>query len=525
MQKPVITDAFGQPLRAGAVNVHPKTPYAAGDTTSAELSQWSPHLGSADGDYLPSRDTIVARQRDIARNSGWGASGLTRQLDSVIGTGFRPSVKPNWRALGLSADWAEGWGGEVEARFSLFANDPDCWLDAERTKNFNAICRVGFAERYATGDALALALWDEDKPAGRSATTIHLIDADRLSNPQNRMDTQYLRGGIELSERGAPVAYHIRKAHPGDYYISGARHWEWERVPRETPWGRRMVIHSREERRAAQTRGVSAFVSVIERMKMLDQYDRTELQAAVMNAILAMFIKSPYDEDLAESLDQLNEYQTARAAYHEQKQIKVNGMVVPTLFPGEELGFHTAARPNTAFAEFERACLRNIAAGLGMTYEQLTMDWSQVNYSSARAAIQEVWKTLLAMRQDFANDFATPIFALWLEEEIMTGRITLPNGAPDFYTGKAAYCNVEWIGAGRGYVDPEKEAKAANMRLKTGLSTLEDECAQQGKDWREVIDQRKKEEDYMRERGMQLPDWASVPGNSAVNPDMQGDTA
>ena len=37
--------------------------------------------------------------------------------------------------------------------------------------------------------------------------------------------------------------------------------------------------------------------------------------------------------------------------------------------------------------EFEQSLLRYIAAALGVSYEQLSKDYSQTNYSSARAAM------------------------------------------------------------------------------------------------------------------------------------------
>jgi capsid protein len=71
--------------------------------------------------------------------------------------------------------------------------------------------------------------------------------------------------------------------------------------------------------------------------------------------------------------------------------------------------------------------------------------------------------------------------------------------APDFYENKAAYCRARWIGPGRGWIDPLKEAQAADMRMKIMVSTLEDECAEQGKDWEEVLEQYAEEEARLKE--------------------------
>ena len=95
-----------------------------------------------------------------------------------------------------------------------------------------------------------------------------MIEADRLSNPDGRPDSDALRGGVEIDKYGAADAYWVRKYHPGDAFLSGpAAVWsqfknvrtlpggaymgtgtwgyggEWERIPARTSWGRRRVIH------------------------------------------------------------------------------------------------------------------------------------------------------------------------------------------------------------------------------------------------------------------------------------------
>jgi len=78
--------------------------------------------------------------------------------------------------------------------------------------------------------------------------------------------------------------------------------------------------------------------------------------------------------------------------------------------------------------------------------------------------------------------------------------------APDFYESKAAWTRCKWIGPGRGWIDPVKEAKAAHLRMRTGLSTLEDECASQGLDWEEVLEQLAREKAKIAELGLGVND-------------------
>lgn len=503
-----ILDASGLPMRRMG-----SRPYGAADYTSQELQSWTPTIGSADSDYLNDRDAIVSRARDLVRNSGWASSAISKHLDNVIGSGFRLSAKPDYRALGLDSAWARDFAQEIEGRWRLYAEDQDNWIDATRHHNFNGLLGLAFRHNLTDGEAVALALWLEDKPSGKAKTTIQMVDPDRLSNPDNAFDREYLRGGIELNQYGAAIAYHFRCAHPADWYGTAKSH-EWVRVERETAWGRRLVIHAYDKERTDQTKGIGILTPVIERFKMIDKYDRVELQAALLNATYAAFIESPFDHELlAEVLEGENnsllKYQSQRQEFHSNRGITVQGIRIPTLFPGEKLNMQQATRPAYQFADFEKACLRNIAAGIGMSYEQLTQDWTSTNYSSARAALMEVWKFMSRTRNRFADQFATPIFMLWLEEQIVDGAIKLPRNAPDFYTGKPAYARCKWIGQGRGWVDPVKEAQASQMRMDSAISTLEDECSDQGKDWEEVLIQRKRELDKCDELGIPRPMWAN----------------
>jgi capsid protein len=66
-----------------------------------------------------------------------------------------------------------------------------------------------------------------------------------------------------------------------------------------------------------------------------------------------------------------------------------------------------------------------------------------------------------------------------------------------------------------------KEAQAAQIRMESGLSTLEDECAAQGLDWEEVLAQRAREEAKLKELGLTL--MSSQNGKSKQQKDDNSD--
>jgi lambda family phage portal protein len=501
-----------------------RTPYDAADRSSDHMAAWSPYLGSPDGDLNMYRDTIVSRVRDLVRNDGWASGAVTRILDNAIGANFRPIFKPDYSSLqaytgikGFDHVWADEFGSALEASWRTWSTDVGRYCDAQRNLTIPQIMRLAFRHKLIDGDALAMLHWLPGRVAegrARYATTIQVIDPDRLSNPQLRFDQDVMRGGVEVDEFGAAVAYHIRRAHQGDYF-SAAKAMTWDRVPRETSWGRPIIVHDYDHDRAAQHRGgAGIFAPVLQRFKMLVKYDGAELDASILNAIFGAYIESPFDPEMVgEAMgegEELGKYQESRQEFHSDARIKLGGARMPILFPGEKINAVTAERPNSNFENFENAMLRNFSSAFGLSAQQVSNDWSDVNYSSARGAAAEAWKTLSRRRNDFAIGFGQPIVCAFTEESMEVDDLPLPAGAPPFALFRAAYCRTKWMGPGRGIIDPVKERQGAILGMDAALTTLEDEAAEMGGvDWRETIAQRAIEIARFKQHGIPLPEWAA----------------
>lgn len=527
MSQPQILDASGRPIvsrpsRAQMLVGGGRTPYDAADIWGQHMAAWQPYLWSPDGELNMYRDRIVSRIRDVVRNDGWASAAVTRTIDNVIGADFRPIFKPDWQSLramtglkGFDHVWANEFGQALEAHYRSWAYGVGRYCDTQRNLLIPQQMALGFRHKCVDGDALAMLHWrTAPVVAGRAryATAVQVIDPDRLSNPQLNFDQQTLRGGVEVDEDGAAIAYHIRRAHQGDWF-SAAKSMTWDRIPRETEWGRPIIVHDFDHDRAAQHRGGAGMLApVLQRLKMLIKYDSTELDAAIINAIFAAYIESPFDGEMVqEALDdgeRLGAYQDMRREYHEERKTAVGDVRISHLFPGEKLGFATAARPTSNFNDFENAMLRNIAAGTGTSAQMISQNWADVNYSSYRAAMLEIWKTFHRRRLNFAWGFCQPIVGAWVEESMEIDDLPLPQGAPPYSEYREAYSRARWMGPGRGYVDPEKERKGAILGMDAGLSTLEDETAElAGSDWREKVAQRAVEREYFKELGLPIPQW------------------
>ena len=554
-----ILDQYGQPIaptrraapvgggmRPRALHGRMSAPYDAADLTSPQMAAWTPFLWSPDGEtsqYF--RDRIVSRTRDIERNDGWARGGITRILDNVVGADFRPISKPDYRALaqhtGLSTFdevWADEFGHAIDAAWRTWSEDTGHYCDAMQCLTMSQIMWLGLRHMLIDGDALAVMLFRPEligPGLARYATSVQLIDPDRLSNPQLQFDTNTMRGGVVVDAYGAPQGYHIRRAHQGDWF-DAAKSVQWDYLPRKTPWGRPIVTHAYEHDRAQQHHGaVGVLTPILQRLKMLVKYDSTELDAAIVNAIFAAYVKSPQDPQMIEEAlaagdnkdaTSLGMYQDMRNDHWRDGNRQLLSDVQMThLFPGEEIGTVAASRPSANFAPFETAILRHIASGMGITYEQLTGDFSATNFSSFRGATNEVLKTFNRRSKMFESSFANQIRAGFVEEVMEVEDVPLPAGAPDFMMFRHAYSRCRWLRPGRGVVNPVDEAQGSVLSMEAGLTTLEDEAAERGKDWEEVVDQRAVELKRFKERGLTPPSWADVSAPTGQGAQKAGNAA
>jgi len=510
MTSPIL-DHTGRPMQKAGITqrgFNGGNAWQASSYSHPDMADWIPRSVSGQSALSQERDTIVDRVQDIARNDGWASAALSRQLDEVIGSGWDIAVDLREKALNLTTDEADELSDQIEEAWTDIVYDPGFWIDAKRQGPMSSVLGRGYRHRIADGEALAEICWDEGR-GGPLATFVKLIDPARLSNPFDEADTLTQRDGVEIDRYGAAEGYWIRTQHPDDDYVWGSGSPEWVRVARETEWGRPVMVHAFEADRDGQFRGVPPLAPILRKLRQMTQYDEAELKAAMVNSVLAAFITSPGDHgEIAEALtdkeaaERHRQFTADRFGAYTAAPPKIPAGMAHFLYPGDQVTLTQPGHPNSGFEAFFRASLRNMASSIGLTYEQLTMDWSQVNYSSARAAILVIWRGLTARKDMFAAQFMNQVYRAVLEEMFDRRIIKLPPKATSFEAAPAAWSRVDWIGPARGWVDPEKEAKAAGLRMDLGISSLERECAEQGLDWKQVARKRARERRFLLSLGI-----------------------
>ncbi|MET4696955.1 phage portal protein [Endozoicomonas lisbonensis] len=484
-----------------------------------ELDTWQPQAKMADAALLPNLELGNARSEDLARNHGIASGGVQLHVDNIVGHMFKLSYKPMWKRLGMKEEDAREFAKEVEAAWLEYAEDPvNCWIDAEGKRTFTMLIREAVATHTRMGEVMSTAEYIA-RPGTNMRTAIKVVNPHRVSNPNNAADTQYLRGGVGMNRFGAAVKYHVRDpVYTGFGDSLSAVSGNWRPVWKTTKWGRLQFLHVFEPEGDGSTRGANKFLSVMERLKMLDKFQSTQLQNAIVNAMYAATIESSLSSEDAFRIigeehggdNKVLKYLKTMGKFHEGTGVRLGGVKIPHLFPGESLNLETPGNTAQGFAEFETAMLRYVAAGLNVSYEQLARDYSKVSYSSARASIMESWRYFMGRRKVIAARYASMIFSLWLEEALDKGIVTPPAANRDFYEAKNAWCNASWIGSGRLAIDGLKEVKEAVLRIEAGLSSYEREVANMGEDYQEIFQQQVREMKERKEAGLPPPSWVKA---------------
>ena len=451
------------------------------NATKKSMRGWMYYGGSAKEDIEDNIDVLRQRSRDAYMGIPIATASLKTLRTNVVAGGLMPSPQIDAEYLKLSEEQAAALQAQILREFYLWADTPVC--DADRVDNFYKLQQLAFLSYLMNGDAIALLPMKEQKGQPYSLR-VRIIEADRVCSPDgyDRLTQCEVKGhkvysivqGVETDEDGMVIAYWICNQHPLSSLSNQAGLLEWTRVEAYGSSGRRNVLHVMNRERAGQRRGVPILAPVLEALKQLGRYTDAEITAAVFSAMFTVFVKSATVQDgkpIGEMLppDMLIDAQ-------DQGSIELAPGAVVALNPGEEVQFADPKHPNSGYDAFFNTMIKEIGAALEIPPEVILKQFTQ-NFSSARGALNEFWRTCGMMRDWFADDFCQPIYEALFAEAVARGRIH----APGFFSDPAirkAYTDCKWNGPSRTALNPSQEVEAAIKRVDAGFSTAEEETAQ-----------------------------------------------
>lgn len=441
--------------------------------------------------------TLRERSRDLNRNDPVASGATETMAVSVIGQGLKPQSKMRSDVLGISDERVDELQKQAEAAWEKWG----WWADASNKLTFDEIQFLALRKIIEDGEIFALPGW-ADEPWRAYGRVIELAESDRCASSK----TEYEQG-ILLGDRGQPLVYSFSKPSKS-FSLYNEQYYE---IPAFDAKGRPKVLHVFPSKRVGQLRGIPVFAPAIGFFKHMTDYLEAEVVAARVAACLAVFVTQadPYTG------------MAARQSASDVSGNRIQGLepgMVEYLGTGESINVVDPKRPGDGFAPFLEGVLRLIGVSIGLPYELILKDFSKTNYSSARAALLEGRRHFINWRSWFSKKFCQPIWELVLEEAYLRGELDAPN----FDRFRAEYCRCQWIGGAWGWVDPVKEVDSSKKATDYGLSTLAEECAAQGRDWEEVLEQRAREQRRAEELGLDLS--VNQTSNNGNQPNEQAET-
>jgi lambda family phage portal protein len=483
--------------------------FITSDSHKRSMRGWNPTANSADSDTIPKLNSARASSRDLYMSNPIATGALKRINTNVVGSGLNLQCRVDREFLGLSDEDADRWERQTEREFRSWAESVEC--DASRSLMFHDLQNLVFFSTILSGDCFAL-LPSFERGFTNYDLRVKVVEADYVSNPQLRFDTNKIAGGIEVDDNGAPIRYYFRKPGINTFLQAGASISDkWIPVDAFGPSGRRNVIHTFTKERPGQRRGMPLLAPVFEELKQLTRLSKAELDASLINAFFTVFVKhTTPDVSLADGFlpptsgaypDQIADEDTTGNPADEKVYEMGSGNIVD-MDEDEEVQIADPKRPNKDFEAFFNAIVRQVGTAIEVPYEVLMQHFTS-SYSASRGALQELWKYTRSKRTWIERYFCKPVYFEWLVEAILRGRVVAPGFLDDPLIAQA-WAGSHWVGPGQGLLDPLKEAKASRMLIEDTLTTREDEYNRihgQG-NWDSVVDRKARENTKLADKGL-----------------------
>ena len=462
-------------------------------TTKNSLLGWIIDAGNAEDSIDLYSSALRQRSRDLYEGGGLARSGVNTLTTSVCGWGIMPKPKIDGDFLGLTDEAREETERNILREWRLWAENKMC--DAERQQNFYDLQQLAFLSMLMSGDVFVL-FGMRENPRTPYQTTIRLIEADRICNPDSSGNSESKESdsggriidGVEIDKEGVVIRYYIASRSP----IAANDNSELMWTPIDafgSDTGYENILHIMTHERPEQRRGVPLVAAEIEGLKQFSRYMHAEIAGKLVSAMLTVFITSKDDDGKAGMEDAVNEDEKVT---DDELKLELAPGAIYDLPPGKHPETVDPKRSDTQFEVFVNTFIMVIASSMGIPKEVLVKKYES-NYTAARAALLDFWRTVKVYRRRFNSGFNQPIYEQWLAEAVAAGRIEAP-GFFDDPIVRQAWCGCSWMGASMGHVDPLKEVNAAEARIRNNISTEEQEAMEyNGNNWDEVVRQRDKE--------------------------------
>lgn len=398
---------------------------------------------------------IRDRSRDLVRNNPWASRAVSVITNNTVGWGIHAKITGPKILNALWKEWAETTACDADGRHDLYG-----------------LQQLTLRTVVESGAALVRRRWRRLEDGLPLPVQIQVLEPDYLDRSKdgeirrNGQITGRIIDGIEFDSIGRRIAYHLYRTHPGE---SAGWLAESVRVPADE------VRHVYRTDRPGQVNGVPWAAPIMIKLRDLDEYEDAYLLRQKIANLFAAFVTDPEGDP------------SVAASYGE----KLEPGSIEVLPAGRSVEFAQPPRTD-GYGLYTMDVQRAIAAGFGITFESLTGNYSQVNFSSARMGGQEMGRNVESWRwQMLIPQFCDGIWGWFLEAAELMGIST-------------AKASVNWTPPARILTDPAREYPAIRDAVRSGLMTLPEAIREQGYDPEQMLQEMAETARLLDELGLSL---------------------
>ncbi|HBK73230.1 MAG TPA: phage portal protein [Planctomycetaceae bacterium] len=467
-------------FKVGNPRPMPRRAYS-GALVSRLTNDWMATQASADAEIRNSLRRLRDRSRELVRNNPYARQAKRTTQINVIGTG----IKLQSQVLQLRGNRRDNRiNNEIEAKWSRWTQASHC--DCAGRSSFHDFEWLAVGAMCEAGEALFRIV---KRPFGDSKVplALQMLESDLLDEAYQG-DTlnknNEWRNGVEVDQWGRPVRYAILMRHPGDSLFVGSPKPNQKHIfiPAAD------LIHLFMPERPGQNRGVPWFHSVMTDVHQLQGYEEAAVIRARAGASIMGFITNNDGElhaDDVEGGQRISEFEPGTFKY---------------LNNGESITVPDIDSPDQQFDMFVKNKVRRFASGFGCSYETLSRDFSDTNYSSSRLSLLEDREHWRVVQKYLIDNFHMRVYREWLNLAALSGELNLP----DFETRSDRYDNPRWMPRGWSWVDPLKEVKAYREAEQAGYMTKAQIIAYSGGDYDDNVSELAREQQLAADAGIKL---------------------
>lgn len=399
-----------------------------GAASGRRTQGWSTSRGDVNAVVGVALEKLRVAARDLVRNNPYAESAVTTIADHAV-------------AWGIPAQAPQG-AEDFQRQWDAWANTTAC--DADGRHDLAGLQWLAWRTVVESGEVLVRRRWRRDADQIPLGFQIQIVDPDFLDHGRDTavMTAMSAGGprivqGVQFDSLGRREGYWLFPEHPGSRVrLSVASVF----VPA------REVVHVFKTSRPGQVRGPSWFAPVLLRMRDFDEFEDATLMKQKIAACLAVLTVDP-DGTAAETL--------GTADPNDDTLDLLQPGMIRKVAPGQDVKVVDPPQSNE-YDAYAKTQLRAIATGLGVTYEDLTGDYTGMPFSAARMSRMRHelrvhgwrWRTLIPQ-------FCDPVWT-WAAEAYAA------------QTGRAVEGRPTWSPPPLPMVDPQKEGAANRDRVRNG---------------------------------------------------------